>query len=440
MGLPADDSGQEQEPSPSRSKTRLSVPEFVALIAGLMALNALAIDIMLPALPHLGAELQVADPNHRQYVIIAYVLGLGVAQLFFGPASDRYGRRGPLVLSLTGYCVFGLACVVAPSFELLIAARVMQGVAAAGARTISLSIVRDVHAGRQMARIMSLVMMVFMAIPMLAPNIGQAVLFVASWRWIFVVLVGYGVAVTAWVILRLDETHPPERRTPLDLRSLASSYALVFKTRVTCGYMFATGIVFGSLFAFISSSEQLYGDVFNRKKTFTLYFATVAASTAVAAFFNSRLVQRWGMRRLAHLALLGFVIINLGLALALFFGAKSFWAFHLGMMATFFCFSFIGANFNALAMEPLGKIAGTASAALGFVSTSVAGLLGALVGQQFDGTAMPVTVGFFALGAVALIVVLVTERGRLLSVGPTANLPRTASNLPRSDSNLPRSD
>lgn len=396
-------------------RAQLRVPEFVAMMAALMSLNALAIDIMLPALPAMGAELAVADPNHRQYVVIAYVWGLGIAQLFFGPASDRYGRRVPLIASLLGYSVFGVVCIFAPSFVVLVVARALQGVAAAGARVISMSIIRDVHAGRQMARIMSLVMMVFMAVPMLAPNLGQGILFIASWRWIFGVLVIFGLVVAGWVSVRLNETHPKERRMPSAMGALLSSYALVFKTRVTCGYMIATGIIFGALFSFISSSEQLYRDVFDKGDAFTLYFATVALAMAVSAFANSRLVERWGMRRLSHLALATHAVVNLLLGTLVSQGVTSFWYFHGSMMVSFFCFSFIGANFNALAMEPLGKIAGTASAALGFASTMIAGTLGALVGQQFDGSALPIAIGSGVLGVTALFVVGVTERGRLFT-------------------------
>ncbi len=395
----------------------LGLPEFVALMAALMSLNALAIDIMLPALPQIGDALGVGDPNHRQYVVIAYVWGLGLAQPVFGPLSDRFGRRGPLLVSLLLYATFGLLCIFAQSFVVLVAARACQGIAAAGARVISLSIVRDVHSGRQMARVMSLVVMVFMAVPMLAPNLGQGILWVASWRWIFGVLVIFGLVVGVWVAARLRETHPVERRTPLAVRSLLSSYGLVFKTRVTCGYMIASGVIFGALFSFISSSEQLYRDVFDKQESFTLYFASVAGVMAVAAFLNSRLVERWGMRRLSHLALSTYAAVMLLLAALVSLGVKSFWVFHLAMMVGFFCFAFIGANFNALAMEPLGKIAGTASAALGFASTMIAGTLGALVGLQFDGTALPIALGSAALGVAALAVVAITERGRLFGAG-----------------------
>jgi MFS transporter, DHA1 family, multidrug resistance protein len=391
----------------------LPVGELVAMVAAMMALNALAIDIMLPALPALGDELGVREPNDRQYVVTAYLLGVGIAQLFFGPASDRYGRRPPLLLSLVGYSVFGLACVFAPTFELLVAFRALQGVAAAGARSIALSIVRDLYSGNGMARIMSLVMMVFMIAPIVAPNIGQLVLFFAAWPWIFAVLVATGLALALWVGLRLPETLAPEARQRRGVVGMLAIYGRVLKTRTTVGYTLAIGTIFGSLIAYVGSSEQIFSDVFGRRETFTLYFAGVAGAMSVASLVNARLVTRFGMRRLSHWALIVFVAIN-GLSVALLSaGLGGFWSFYGFLMASFLCIAFIGANFNALAMEPMGEVAGTASAFLGFTSTIVAAVLGAIVGMRFDGTVIPLTTGFFGLGLIALVVIVGTERGRL---------------------------
>ena len=404
-------------PSPGRS-LGLSLAELVALMAGLMALNALAIDIMLPALPAMGADLGVEEPNHRQYVVTAYLFGLGIAQLVFGPASDRFGRRRPLLLSLVGYAIFGFACIVAPTFEALVTFRALQGMAASGARTISLSIVRDTYAGRGMARVMSLVMMVFMIVPIVAPNLGQAILLVAPWTWIFGVLGATGVILALWVGLRLPETLPPEARKRRGIAGLAQIYLQVLRIRTTVGYTLATGALFGGLVAYIGSAEQIFSDVFGRRETFTLYFAGVAGGMAVASLVNARLVLRLGARRLSHAALMMFTAVN-GLALVgLEAGVRGFFAFYATLCVTFFCFAFIGANFNALAMEPVGEIAGTAAAFLGFTSTMISTAIGVFVGLRFDGTVIPLTAGFFALGLFALGLVLVTERGRFFGDEP----------------------
>jgi MFS transporter, DHA1 family, multidrug resistance protein len=379
----------------------------------------LAIDIMLPALPAMGQALGVSEPNHRQYVITAYLFGLGLAQLFWGPASDRFGRRRPLLLSLFGYAGCGLLCIFAPSFEWLVAFRARQGVAASGARTISLSIVRDAYAGRGMARIMSLVMMVFMIVPIVAPNLGQAILFVAPWPWIFAVLAANGALLALWVALRLPETLPAEARQRRGIGALPAIYLQVLRTRATVGYTLAAGVLFGGLVAYISSAEQIFSDVFHRRETFTLYFAGVASGMAIASLLNARLVMRFGTRRLSHLALVLFTATNGASLAALHAGlGGGFALFYTSLTITFFCFAFIGANFNALAMEPMGTIAGTASAFVGFTSTMLSTAIGVFVGLSFDGTVVPLTAGFFALGAIALLVVSFTERGRLFAEEP----------------------
>lgn len=400
--------------SSNLERAGVSATELVVMMAGLMALNALAIDIMLPALPDLGRDLDIADPNHRQYVVLVYVFGLGAAQLFMGPLSDRFGRKLPLLISLLAYAACGLWCVFAATFPQMLVARGIQGVAASGARVISLSIIRDVTSGRAMARLMSLIMMVFMAVPILAPNIGQLILMVADWRWIFAVLVAFGVGMALWVGLRLRETLPAIARAQIRMRTLLVAYKRVLTTRVTAGYMLASGLIFGCLFAFISTSEQIFVGVYGKTETFSLYFAGVAGGMAVSSFLNARLVGRLGMRRLSHLAVLTFVCVIGAYLAALQLGFDGFIPFYATMVLGFFCFSLIGANFNAMAMEPLGDIAGTASSALGFSSTLVAGGLGAVIGQSFDGTVEPFALGFLYLGLATLAVVLVTERGQLM--------------------------
>jgi len=388
--------------------------ELIAMMAGLMALNALAIDIMLPAMPAMGDALGVADPNHRQYIITSYLVGLAVAQLFFGPASDRFGRKPPLVVSLVGYAVVGFGCVFAPSFWWLVAARAAQGVFASGARVIALGIVRDAYRGRGMAEVMSLIMMVFMVVPILAPNIGQVVLYLGPWPWVFAVLIAVGFGMAIWTALRLTESLPEAKRRSIDFSGLVAAYGQVLKTRATVGYTLATGLIFGGLMAFIGSAEQVFSEVFDRRAAFTLYFSGVAGTMMVAALLNSRLVKRVGMRRLSHAALLGFVVLNAAEAALLHSGGGGQFALFYGVLgASFFCFSFIGANFNALAMEPLGEIAGTAAAFLGFMSTLVAAGLGAAIGQRFDGTVVPLVTGFAAVSAGALVIVFITEGGRL---------------------------
>jgi MFS transporter, DHA1 family, multidrug resistance protein len=387
--------------------------ELVTMVAALMALNALAIDLMLPALGTIANELGVASANDRQLVVVVYILGFGTPQLFYGPISDRVGRRPVIFTALVGYALAGVACALVTSFEALLAMRFAQGVFAAGCRVVALAIVRDVYRGRGMARVMSLVMTIFMVVPIAAPGLGQLILFVAPWEWCFYVLAIAGTLLLFWVYLRLGETLPPERRSTLTVRGTLRAYGAVLRHPVSRGYTIASGVIFAALFAFISSSEQIFREVFHTGDAFALYFAGVAFALSIASFVNSRFVERLGMRRLGHGAVVGFTV-----AAALLLGVTMVIGEHLAIFFPLFalCFGFfglIGANFNSLALDPLGHIAGTASAAYGFTTTTLSGVVGGLVGRAFDGSTLPLLRGFVALGILCLALVLLTERGRL---------------------------
>jgi DHA1 family bicyclomycin/chloramphenicol resistance-like MFS transporter len=394
-------------------KPKLAFAELVALTAGVMALNAFAIDMMLPALGTIGDELGAANDNDRQLVIVVYVIANGVAQLFFGPVADKFGRRRVLLWALGGYAAGCILSIFAGTFGLLLAARGFQGISTAAARVASIALVRDLTSGRRMAEVMSLAVTVFMAAPILAPSFGQAVLFAAPWRGIFVALLAYGLIILAWVFFRLPETQAPENRDPLNIRQVASAYAKFLTNRISLGYTLASALCFGGLFGYISSSEQIFVETFNLGVLFPLAFGLSAASLGAASLLNARIVQRFGMRRIAHCALLGFVIINtFHLATAAATGENV--AVFLGfMMASFFCIGLIGANATALALEPMGKIAGAAAGANGFAGTTGAGVIGGIVGYNYDGSTMPIVLAFCLLGAAAFLLVLWTEKGIL---------------------------
>ncbi len=391
----------------------MSFAEFVAMIAALMALNALAIDVMLPALPNIGDALGVDTDNERQKILIAYLVGFGGAQLFYGPFSDRFGRRSILLGGLGLYTAASVLSVFSDSFDHLLFARLLQGIGCAAPRVVALSIVRDCYSGRQMGRVMSLAMMVFMAIPVLAPSIGQVLLFVAPWRAIFLMLMLGGLVMFVWCFIRLPETLAVENRTPLDPASIFAAYRTTVTTRITLGYMLATALVFGALFGFIASAQQVFVDIFELGALFPVVFAGIALCMSAASFLNSKLVGRVGMRRLSHGALIGFALLGwLQVAIAAL-GYETLPIFVIILASTMFLFGFIGPSFNAMAMEPLGHIAGTASSVLGFVTTLGGAVLGYIIGQFFDGTVLPLALGFAAFGLAALVIVLITERGRL---------------------------
>jgi DHA1 family bicyclomycin/chloramphenicol resistance-like MFS transporter len=388
-------------------------PEFVALIAMMMALNALAIDMMLPALPAIGDALGVVTENSRQWVITAYLLGFGVAQLIYGPLADRYGRKPVLMAGLSIYVLFSTLAAFAPSFELLIAARVATGLGAAALRVLAVSIVRDRYSGRTMARVMSLSFLVFLGVPILAPALGQLILTVAPWPWIFGVLAVAGSAFLVWAALRLPETLHPENRMPIRVDRIASAFREAVTHRQAIGYTLAMTCITGSLFGFINSSQQIFFDVFNEPERFTTVFAAIAGTIAVASLLNARLVERLGSRLISHAALLGFIVMSAIHAAVALSGHETIWTFAVLQALTMFCFGLIVGNFGAMAMEPMGHIAGTASSAQGFISTTFGASLGFLIGQQFNGSAAPMTIGFLALGLAALVCVLFAERGRL---------------------------
>ena len=392
---------------------KLSFVELVAMVAAMFALNALAIDMMLPALGLIGDELGAAEDNDRQLIIAVYVVGNGVAQLFFGPLVDRFGRRPVLLWSLAGYAAGSLLSIVATSFPLLLAARAFQGVATAATRVAILAVVRDQVSGRRMAEAMSIAITIFMAAPILAPGFGQLVLFAAPWRGIFVVLLVYGLVITAWAALRLPETLARDNRTPLNPRAIAASYAEFLSNRVSLGYTLVSALVFGALFGYISASEQIFVETFGLGAKFPLAFAAVAAALALANILNARFVGRVGMRRLTHGALLIFVVANLlHLAIVSALG-ETLVMFIVFTSISFFALGFVGPNCGALAMEPMGRIAGAAAAVNGFAGTTIAGFLGGVIGRFYDGSARPIIVGFAVLGVLGFAAALWTERGRL---------------------------
>jgi DHA1 family bicyclomycin/chloramphenicol resistance-like MFS transporter len=406
-----------QPPRPPLADARPGFREFVVLMAGLMSLNALAIDAMVPALPAIGEALDVADSNSRQLVVSLYVLGFGLTQIVYGPLSDRFGRKPVLIVSLVLYVVFALTCWAAPTFPLLLAARMAQGGAAASTRVLVVSIVRDRFEGPQMARIMSLAFLVFLLIPMLAPMFGQLTLLVASWRAIFFGLALGGAIMLLWTLVRLPETLRPEYRRPLDPKTIWDATWQTLSNRQSLGYTLAFTLMMASLMGYINSIQQIVFDVFRRPELIAATFAGVALPMAATSYANSRLVERIGTRRIAHTGLALFTLsalIHLGIVLS---GGESLWLFIALQGLTMGCFGLASANFGSLAMQPLGHVAGTASSVQGTIGTIGGALLGLLVGQSFDGTVVPMVGAFALFGALGLMILLVTERGRLFGRG-----------------------
>lgn len=402
----------------------IAFTEFVALIASLMALTALGIDSMLPALPAIGAALDVVEPNRRQFVITAFMVGFAFAMLVYGPMTDRFGRRPVLVVALAGYVLTNLLAAVSGSFDLLLIARAASGAMVAGARTVTVALVRDCFSGRAMARVMSLAFIFFMAAPVLAPTFGQLILLVADWRWIFGGIAAVALLILIWFLARMPETLAPEDRRPLRFGLLAAGAKRVVADREAVGYTLAATALQGGLFGFIGSIQQIVFDVFEVPRLLALVFASVAGTMAIGSFVNSRIVMTYGTRLISHSALAGFLTlacVHLAISLS---GLETLTNFIIVQALMMACFGLATSNFSAMAMEHMGDIAGIAASLQGFVSTLGAALIGAWIGQSYDGTTVPLYLGFVATGLVALLVVAVAERGRMFRPSQASSIRR----------------
>jgi len=389
--------------------------EMTVMLAGLMALNAFAIDAMVPALPNIGQSLHVVEENSRQLVVVAYFVGFASSQLLWGPLADRFGRKPVLGAGILLYGIFALLCAFAGSFPLLIAGRVAMGASAAVTRVLVVAMVRDLFEAEAMARVMSLVFMVFMLVPVLAPNIGQLILLVASWRAIFFVLAGYALVMLVWSSWRLPETLHPEYRRSLNPRAMFAAVRETVSEPQSRGYTLATTIIFSALIAYISSIQQIVFDAFGEGRFIGLVFAAIAAPMALASWTNSRVVERFGLRRVGHSGAAALIVITgLHAAIALT-GHENLIVFVVLQSLAMASFAFCSSNLNTLAMEHMAHIAGTASSVQGVIGTLGAAIIGFTIGQSFNGTPTPFLVGTAICAALGFLVIILTEPKRLFA-------------------------
>lgn len=390
--------------------------ETVILIAALTGMTSLSIDTMLPALPDMGTTYGITEANSLQLVVYVYMVGFALAQLFYGALSDTFGRR-PVMMAGMAILVVGAALsAIAPSFGLMLAARFLQGVGAAAARVLTISIVRDRFEGREMARVMSFVMVVFILIPVLAPSFGGLILLFANWHWIFAAMAMASLLTLSWFALRMPETLHPEYRRPLSMTSVLEAARRCVVNREAVGYSTVIGLLFGTLMGYIASSEQIYGSVvYGLGDLFPLAFAAVSIAGGLSSYVNAHFVRRYGMRRLAHGSHIAHLLASLVLfAAALMLGGRPPLALFMGLlMVQQFFFSNMMANYNTMALDPLGAVAGMASSLIGAYTTLVGTIVGSSIGQSFDGTVLPLTAGTLGISALALGIVLWTERGKL---------------------------
>lgn len=386
--------------------------EFVLLISSVMMLVAFAIDSMLPALPAIGASLRVADQADQPLVISAFLFGFSIALLFVGTISDRFGRRKLMLASLVGFALTSIAAALAPNFEALLAARMAQGMAAAGGQVLVRAVVRDKFEGRAMAQIMSLAGMIFMAGPIIAPSMGQAVLAVGPWRWIFFVLAILGFCVWSWAFFRLPETLPAEKRTPINVAAVLANARVVVSDRLSVGYTLAMTAAASALFGFLMSVQPIFERTFNQADLLPTGFAIMATGMMGASLLNAAIVKRYGMRLIGHGALILFTLIAGIHALVAWFDHETLESFIVLQTVMMMAFPLMGGNFNAMAMERMGRVAGTASSVQGFTNNLVSAIVGTMIGRAFDGTTVPLYLAYFICGTLALVIVFVTEGGR----------------------------
>ncbi len=388
------------------SKRELPFREFVIILSLMMSLTALSIDAMLPALPAIGSELGVHNTNDRQLVISILFLGIAFGQLFFGPLSDSVGRKPAMYAGFTIYIAGTLLSALAGTFPLMIFGRLLQGIGVSAPRAITLALVRDRHEGHTMARVMSFIMTIFILVPMLAPALGQAIIFLAGWRAIFLSFIAMALLSVTWFALRMPETLPPERRVPFSPGRITRGIHGIITNRTALGYTVSAGLVGGAFLGYLNSAQQILQEQYALGDLFSVVFATIALSIGLASLANTHLVMRFGTRLLINRAL-SIIVLLAAVAIAIALpagGHPPLWFLLAYLMISFFGVGILFGNQNAVAMEPLGHLAGTGAAVVGALSTLIQMPLGTVIGHGYNGTVLPLIIGLGVLAALALLV------------------------------------
>ncbi|CAN7390087.1 multidrug effflux MFS transporter [Rhizobium sp. LjRoot254] len=411
-----------------KRKANLGMTEFVAMCGSLAAVAAMSIDIILPALPAIGRAFGVGDENSRQLVILIFVLTFAVSQLFYGPLSDRFGRKPLIAAGLCLYITGSVSAMFVTDFNWLLGMRMVQGVGSAALQVVTLAVIRDCFAGPAMGRVLTFVFTTFMIIPIIAPTIGQQIEFVATWKGIFAFNAIAAVVILIWMSTRLRETLDVGDRRSLAFGSLIDALVEICTNRVTAGYALASMLTLIGLFSYIVSVQQVYGELYGLGTLFPYAFGGSSIGVALAALFSARLVRLMGMRPVAHGALAIFTVSGLFLFLLALGGNPPFWVTFGLLSICMMAFGVLQGNISAIALEPLGHIAGTASSLFGVVTTTIATVLAGVVGQAYDGTVVPLAFAFGFGGLFATLAVLWTERGRMFrnSASPTGQAPASS--------------
>jgi len=406
-------------PTPAeRSEGRASVP-FLVFLALMTSVVAMTIDAVLPALDAVSDELGFATANERQLIIVLVFVGMGLSQVAFGPLSDSIGRKRTALIGWGIFAAGTLTAMFAVTPAMMFAGRFLQGLGAGAPRVVAMTIVRDLYEGRPMARILSLVMTIFMLVPMLAPVLGQATEALGGWRAIFGLYLAMAVVSGGWYLIWVPETLDPARRRALELRPVLAAFAEVLTTRSTVLYTLSCGLVFGAFVVYLATAQQVLEEGYGLGPLFPVAFGALALAFALASFANSRLVMHFGMRRLSLLGLTLMIAVSAVATLITQSGSglPPFWLFMVLMSLIFFSVAVLFANFNALAIAPLGHVAGTAASVINTVATLGAVPVGYVIAQGYDGSVAPLFTGFAVLGLGALVLMKLAERDRAPAEG-----------------------
>jgi MFS transporter, DHA1 family, multidrug resistance protein len=382
----------------------ISTTEFIVLIAFLMSIIAISIDALLPALGVIRQDLVIQDANQAQLLISAIFLGMAIGQLIAGPMSDAFGRKKILYVGVGLFLIGSVVCFLAEDINTMLLGRFIQGLGVSGPYVSAMSIVRDSYAGSQMAKIMSIVMLIFMGVPAIAPSLGQGIMLISDWRSIFIFYVGYALVICTWIFFRLEESLPKEKRIAFSTSSFAAGFKEVLTNRITLGYTLSMGLFFGSMIGYLNSSQQIFQIQFNTGKLFTVYFGLLALAFGASSLANSYFVERLGMQRICHSAVKVMIVASAIFLTMHHFFPIQLWMFLIFAAIIFFSFGFIFGNINAIAMEPMGHVAGIAAAIIGSVSSIIALVIGTAIGQAYNNTLIPVTCGFLVLSSIAYII------------------------------------
>jgi DHA1 family bicyclomycin/chloramphenicol resistance-like MFS transporter len=381
--------------------------ELIVLLAMFTSLGALTIDLQLPAMPLILQSFGLTESNQQQWIITAYMLGFASAQIFYGPVSDSVGRKTVLIFGLLIYIIASIVCILADSYYWFLAARALQGVGAASARIMVNAITRDLYAGNEMARITSLVMMLFILVPVLAPTLGSVILLFAPWHAILYVFVLFGLVVLFWALVRMPESLSLDNRKSFNLIQLKGTFALVIKEPVSMAFAAVSGIIFSGFMAYLNSSEQLFSDIYQAQHLFPYLFGMIALFFGVAAFVNAKIVMKFGALKVTQVAMVLMLLTNscYFLVTMYFSGLPPLWSFVTMLIVINVCIGLVYGNVMAIAMYPLGQHAGMGASVIGVVSAVLASGLGIFISQQLVTDIFPIVIGFLATSLVALLLV-----------------------------------